>query len=182
MDARIGEVLTFCVERTPTDAWFRQDDRFDEEIGHRFEAPHLEAAAGALDHWRESPRGCVALCILLDQVPRNIYRGTPRAFATDPAAREVTRHALARGFDRALSDRERLFLYLPLEHSEDIADQEDCVRLMAELGEDPGWAGFARRHRDIIARFGRFPHRNAVLGRPSSAEEIAFLRQPDSSF
>jgi uncharacterized protein (DUF924 family) len=123
------------------------------------------------------------LCILLDQVPRNIFRGTPRAFATDAQARAVARHAVERGFDLAIEDKDRrLFLYLPLEHSEDLADQERCVSLCRERIGDAEYLRYVVRHRDIVARFGRFPHRNAILGRASTAEEEAFLNEPLSSF
>jgi uncharacterized protein (DUF924 family) len=138
--------------------------------------------SGDFDHWRETAAGCVALCILLDQAPRNLFRGDPRSFASDAAARAVTRHALARGLDRDLPQEQRAFLYLPLEHSENLADQEACVRLFAGLDENPDGLDYAVRHRDIIARFGRFPHRNAVLGRTSTPEETEFLTQAGSSF
>ena len=126
--------------------------------------------------------GCLALCILLDQVPRNLFRGTPRAFILDPAAREVTRHALQQGFDSGLKETERMFLYLPLEHSEDLSDQQDCVRLMGALPNGAEYLSYAERHRDVIARFGRFPHRNGILGRDSTEEELEFLKQSGSSF
>ncbi|MCY1012744.1 DUF924 domain-containing protein [Nannocystis pusilla] len=124
----------------------------------------------------------MALVILLDQFPRNMFRGTPEAFASDAKAREVANAALDAGHEHALTQEERLFLYLPLEHSEELADQERCVELMRALDETPMWLDYAVRHRDVIARFGRFPHRNAVLGRESTAEECEFLMQPGSSF
>ena len=120
--------------------------------------------------------------LLLDQVPRNLYRDDPRAYPGDAAARAVTRRAIEAGFDRELGQAQRLFLYLPLEHSEVLADQEDCCRLVEELTDNPDWADYARQHRDIIARFGRFPHRNTVLGRESTPEEQDFLNRPGSSF
>jgi uncharacterized protein (DUF924 family) len=120
--------------------------------------------------------------ILLDQFPRNMFRGTAEAFASDAKAREIANLALESGHDHDLAQEERLFLYLPLEHSEELADQERCVELMRALDETPLWHDYAVRHRDIIARFGRFPHRNAVLGRDSTAEECEFLMQPGSSF
>ncbi|WP_338089144.1 DUF924 family protein [Nannocystis pusilla] len=140
------------------------------------------AASGALDGWGAAPRGALALVILLDQFPRNMFRGTPEAFASDAKAREVANAALDAGHEHALTQEERLFLYLPLEHSEELADQERCVELMRALDETPMWLDYAVRHRDVIARFGRFPHRNAVLGRESTAEECEFLMQPGSSF
>ena len=162
--------------------WFERSDAFDRAVRDRLAGSYERAAAGACEDWRELARGCLSLCILLDQVPRNLFRGDPRAFATDAAALAVARHALDQGFDRGLGQAERLFLFLPLEHSEDLADQELCCRLTALLDEAPEWHDYALRHRDIVARFGRFPHRNAVLGRVSTTEETAFLEQPGSSF
>jgi uncharacterized protein (DUF924 family) len=138
--------------------------------------------AGELDAWAAGARGALALVILLDQVPRNLSRGDPRAFAGDAKALAVTKDALGRGLDRELSQAERMFLHLPLEHCEDLRDQELCVELMGRLDENPKWRDYALRHRDIIKRFGRFPHRNAALGRESTAEEEAFLQEPGSSF
>lgn len=177
----IDDVLTFWFAPGRKESWFGKSDAFDREIGARFGSLMEDAAAGRLGHWTATPRGSLALCILLDQFPRNVWRGTPRAFASDARAREVAAHALAAGQDRCLTPDERMFFYLPFEHSEDPGDQERCVRLMAELG-DPEWLEYAVRHRDIIARFGRFPHRNAVLGRASTDEERAFLEEPNSSF
>jgi len=171
--------------------WFAADPAFDEEVRERFGELAARAAAGELEAWRESPPGALALVIALDQFPRNLYRGSARAFATDAAARDVCLDAQARGFDRALSAVERWFLYLPLMHAEDRALQQRSVALfealaaVAEpaLAEALGQAAdFARRHRDVIARFGRFPHRNEALGRASTREEIAFLAEPGSRF
>jgi uncharacterized protein (DUF924 family) len=153
--------------------WFKADPSFDAEVRRRLGALHEQAAAGDLAV-PDTPTGLLALLILLDQVPRNIFRGTPRAFATDPQAREVSRHALRRGFDRRVPAVLRGFFYLPLMHSEDLADQERCLALYRALGQ-PEALRFAEIHADVIRRFGRFPHRNAALGRPSSAEEQAFL-------
>jgi len=176
------DILAFWFAPGRRDQWFEKDPAFDEEVRRQLLGPYERAVAGAYDHWRETAKGCLALCLLLDQVPRNLFRDEPRAFATDDAARAVLRHALEQGFDHALSQIERLFLYLPFEHSEVLKDQEDCVRLTKALDEDPGWYDYALRHRDIIARFGRFPHRNAALGRDCTEEEAAFLEQPGSSF
>ena len=161
--------------------WFKADPDLDARITDEFLPDHERAAAGELDALKAMPEGCLALAILLDQFPRNMFRGTPRAFATDEAARAVCRHALAQGFDAKLHRVPRSFLYLPFEHSEELEGQELSVRLFDALGDEE-WLGYARAHRDIIARFGRFPHRNAVLGRESTPEEIAFLRQPGSAF
>jgi uncharacterized protein (DUF924 family) len=171
--------------------WFAADPAFDEAVRARFEGLVARAAAGELEAWRESPPGALALVVTLDQFPRNLYRGSPRAFACDPAALDVALDAQARGFDRALSPVERWFLYLPLMHAESLARQQQSVALFEALAAEapPSVAGavadaadFARRHRDVIARFGRFPHRNRALGRASTAEEAAFLEQPGSSF
>jgi uncharacterized protein (DUF924 family) len=179
--AAIDDLLAFWFAPENRDRWFTPDPAFDAEIARRFAPLIADALAGRLAHWVEEPRGALALCLLLDQFPRNVWRGTPRAFAGDDQARRVAEEALARGHDQALAPEERLFLYLPFEHSESLADQERCVALMGQLG-DAEWLDYAVRHRDIIARFGRFPHRNAILGRAGTAEELAFLQQPGSSF
>ena len=168
------------------EVWFEgKNPLFDAEVRARLGAAHERAVAGAIGNWQNTPRGALALVILLDQVPRNIFRGTPRAFASDAQARETARAAIARSHDRALLPNERLFLYLPFEHSEDLADQERAIALVASLAAFPDTANTiaaARRHRDIVARFGRFPHRNEALGRASTTEELAFLKEPNSSF
>lgn len=179
-----AEILDFWFEEAGEAAWFKKDPAFDAELRRRFLHAHRQAAAGAFDDWRGTPLGCVALCLLLDQLPRNLFRDSPQAFATDAPARAVTRQALQQGFDRAagIDDHHRCFLYLPLEHSEDLDDQTLAVRLFRERTDNADYVDYAERHRAIIARFGRFPHRNAVLGRPSTAEELRFLEEPGSSF
>ena len=165
--------------------WFKKDATFDDEIRHRFLPAYQLAAADRLSHWKDDVRACLALIIVLDQFSRNMFRGSARAFATDAMAREATRHALAQGFDRVLKPVERQFIYLPLEHSESLADQEQCLQLMQQLSafdETSDLHVWAEKHLVIIRRFGRFPHRNAALGRPSTAEEIEFLKQPGSGF
>ncbi|MCP5372764.1 MAG: DUF924 domain-containing protein [Hyphomicrobiales bacterium] len=161
--------------------WFRGGPAFDTRVAEVLGPWHTRAAAGALDRWADTADGALALVLLLDQAPRNLFRGDPRAFATDAHARQVAAGALDRGFDRDMQVVQRLFLYLPFEHGEDLADQDRSVALFAALG-DADYLDYAQRHRDIIVRFGRFPHRNAVLGRASSTEEAAFLTQPGSSF
>lgn len=178
----IDSVLGFWFGEGMQERWFVKDPAFDTEVRGALGAGHVEASRGQLEDWMSSARGCLALCILLDQAPRNLFRDDPRAFASDAQARKVTRHALAEGFHEDLTQQERLFLYLPLEHSENLRDQEDCLRLTQALDEQPSWYDYARMHRDIIARFGRFPHRNEVLGREATAEEAAFLKEPNSSF
>ena len=142
---------------------------------------HEAALRGQLTTWSESPEGALALLVLFDQMPRNVFRGTPRAFATDARARDVARAALERGFDRRVNDVERGFFYLPFMHSESLDDQRRCLALYEQRADENG-AKYARMHMDIIERFGRFPHRNAALGRESTPEEIEFLKQPGSSF
>jgi uncharacterized protein (DUF924 family) len=179
----VGRVLDFWFAPGAEVHWFKRSEAFDRAVRDALADDHERAAAGAYDGWSESARGALALVLLLDQVPRNLFRGDARAFATDGRALAVARHALERGFDRRLATQaQRMFLYLPLEHSERLADQEDCCRLMAVLDENDKWAEFAEKHHEVIARFGRFPHRNAALGRESSAAETVFLTQPGSSF
>lgn len=170
----------------PRGSWFERDEAFDAECTRRFREACEQAAAGELDSWRDEPRGTLALLLLLDQLPRNVFRGSPRAYATDERAREVARRALARGLDVPLPPVWRWFFYLPFMHSEDLQDQRRCVALTESLTwESPDSLityESARRHHDIVARFGRFPHRNAALGRESTPEEVAFLQEPNSAF
>ncbi|HZI03072.1 MAG TPA: DUF924 family protein [Archangium sp.] len=191
--ASVDDILTFWFGRPsepgytePRGRWFEQEPAFDAECAHRFLATQERAAAGELKAWRDEPRGALALLLLLDQFPRNLFRDSARAYATDALALEVARHALARGLDVTLPPVWRWFFYLPFEHSEDIHDQRLAVSLFEALvPQHPASAEAlesARRHLDIIARFGRFPHRNARLGRESTPEEAAFLQEPGSSF
>jgi len=165
--------------------WFAKNPEFDAEIRRRFSVLQEAAAAGKLRHWQAEPTTCLALVLVLDQFSRNIFRGSPQAFAADPLAREAAQRALSRGDDRAMLPVERMFLYLPFEHSELLADQRHCCVLMEPLAgyaETADVYPYALRHLEIIERFGRFPHRNAVLGRTSTPQEIAFLETPGSSF
>ena len=165
--------------------WFRKDATFDAGIRSRFGELHAAAALRELEGWRASPEPMLALVVVLDQFSRNLYRGDPRAFAQDDHARECANQAIARGDDAALLPVQRQFLYLPLEHSESLADQERCLELMLSLEAfEPtrGLTQWAVKHRDIVARFGRFPHRNAALGRATTPEEVEFLAQPASGF
>lgn len=180
-DARIDELLEFWFVAAGRERWFMADPAFDRELQERFGELVAAAAAGRLETWRTDARGSLALCLLLDQLPRNLWRAKPRAFVTDAKARGVADAALAAGFDRGLPVEQRLFLHLPFEHSESLADQDRSVELTANLG-DADWLDWAERHRAVIRRFGRLPHRNKALGRPSTPEELAFLRQPGSSF
>ncbi len=167
-----GAILAFwtCAGRR---AWFAKDDAFDARC-RAFLTPHEAAAVGAFDRRAEAADSALALILLLDQFPRNLFRGSARAYATDEKARTVAGAAIAAGFDRKVDPTLRLFFYLPFEHSEMLADQDESVRLFAAAG-DAHDLRFAEEHRAIIRRFGRFPHRNAALQRQSTAEEIAFL-------
>jgi uncharacterized protein (DUF924 family) len=171
------DVLAFWRAAGP-DRWFTKDDGFDAEIRTRFRATYEAAAAGRLTSkgvaWDDTPEGALALVIVLDQFPRNIFRNDARAFAADPLARQVTTRAIARGFDQQVVLAERSFFYLPFEHSEALADQDRCVDLNRASG-DADALKWAEIHADIIRRFGRFPHRNQVLGRATTPEEQAFL-------
>ena len=165
--------------------WFRKDVAFDEEIRRRFGALHRAAAAGECEPWRASPEPMLALVVVLDQFSRNLFRGDARAFGEDAHALECAREALERGDDLQLLPVQRQFLYMPFEHSEELADQERAVELMRSLESfeaTRGVAEWAEKHRAIIRRFGRFPHRNAALGRPSTPAEEAFLQEPGSGF
>jgi uncharacterized protein (DUF924 family) len=154
--------------------WFTRDLDVDAAIVSRFLSVHESAAAGRLSDWERTAEGSLALVIALDQFPRHMFRGTARAFATDQLARAVAARAIASGFDRAFAPSERTFFYLPFEHSEDMADQERCLALFRATG-DAELLKWAELHADIIRRFGRFPHRNAALGRSTTADEQAFL-------
>jgi uncharacterized protein (DUF924 family) len=165
--------VAFWREAGP-DKWWIRDEAFDGEIRARFLPLHEGAARGELSHLEETAEGALALLILLDQFPRNLFRDSPRAFATDEKAREVAERALARGFDRHFADELATFFYMPFMHSETLADQQRCVVLFQASGIADNIRA-AAEHRDIIARFGRFPHRNEVLGRECSREERRFL-------
>jgi uncharacterized protein (DUF924 family) len=166
-------VLNFWRNAGP-DKWFKKDDAFDAAIRARFLRTHETAAAGRLAEWENSPEGTLALLIVLDQFPRNMFRGSARAFASDPLARQVADRAIAQGFDRQVPAAERGFFYLPFEHSESLSDQERCCALYSAAGDTEGLK-WAEIHAEIIRKFGRFPHRNAVLGRTTTQEEQAFL-------
>lgn len=170
-DIAPSAVVAFWKEAGPG-KWYKKDDAFDADFRARFEAVHFAAARRALDSWIETPEGALALLVLLDQFPRNSFRGTAHAFATDPLARMFSRQAIARGHLAAFALDLRQFLLMPLMHSEDLADQDALTPLCADM---PDTLKYAVLHRDIIVRFGRFPHRNAALGRETMAEEQAFL-------
>jgi uncharacterized protein (DUF924 family) len=160
--------------------WWKKDPAFDAEVRNRFMALHEGIERGEHENWLETPTGTLAYVIVLDQLSRNMFRGSARMFASDAKARAAARRALERGDDADLSPEERTFLFMPFMHSEDIADQDRSVALFANA--IPDQLRFAEQHRDIVRRFGRFPHRNGLLGRESTPEEREFLMQPGSSF
>ena len=182
------DVLDFWFGATPGPrhkAWFEKSALFDESIRTRFLPLLNHAAQGRLASWAEEPSEALALIVVTDQFPRNLFRGSGRAFATDPMARPAAKRVIERGWDAKLLPVERMFVYLPFEHSESIADQDRSCALFAPLNAFPETADaveYSEKHRVIVKRFGRFPHRNAALGRESTPEEIEFLKQPGSGF
>ena len=161
------------------DEWFQKDEEFDRQIHERFLEDYERAARGEYDHWEEAPESCLALVILLDQFPRNLFRGDARTHATDDKALDVSRRAIHKGLDRELPPFQRHFLYMPFMHSEKVEDQERSVALFRELAAEedgPDVTEYAEGHRDIVKRFGRFPHRNGLLGRETTQEEAEFSR------
>jgi uncharacterized protein (DUF924 family) len=188
---RAQEVLDFWFGREGEpgygefrEAWFKRDPEFDQQIRSRFESLYEEAAAGELDGWKEEVGSCLALVILLDQFPRNMYRGDPRAYSTDCKAQEIAEYAVDMALDRELHPFQRVFLYMPFMHSEDLEHQRRSVELFRGLEgvAEADSAGYAVGHMKIIERFGRFPHRNEILGRQTTPEEAEFLTEPGSSF
>ncbi len=167
-----ADIVRFWTDAGPA-RWFKRDAAFDDEFRARFAAEHEAAASGALDDWANTAEGALALMILLDQYPRNSFRGTARMFATDPLALSFAKKAIAQGFDAVVDPALRSFMYLPFMHSEQLAEQERALELYAPLGAES--QRYAVMHRDIIVRFGRFPHRNGLLGRSTTIQEQAFL-------
>lgn len=195
-----ADVLRFWLGAHPIDVqamqgvqgqWFAKDEAFDAELRARFGATLAAARAGRLDGWAQSAEGRLALLIVLDQFTRNAFRGQPESFAGDAQALALAREGIARGHDQAVPPMARIFCYLPLEHAEDAAQQARSAALFQALRDAPDaeprtffdvTLDFAHKHQDVIARFGRFPHRNAILGRASTPEELAYLAQPGSGF
>lgn len=185
------DILAFWFSPRARTLWFEKDKDFDEQIRMRFGAAVHEAQQGGFDSWRQSPEGVLALLLLLDQFSRNIHRGTAKAFLGDARCRDVAACAIEQGFDRRFGFEERCFFYLPFEHSEALGDQDRAVALFTMLLDQApaehretaaGLLDYAHRHRNVIQRFGRFPHRNAALGRSTTEAEAAFLKEPGSAF
>lgn len=171
--------------RRQRELWFAGSARVNAEVRERFLADVERAEGGELDHWRQAPDACLALIVLLDQLPLMIFRGEARGYRDGDLALPVARHLVERSFDQGYTPSQRLFAYLPFEHSEDLADQERALELFGKVRHLPGMVAaydYAIKHREVVKRFGRFPHRNDALGRPSTAEEIEFLNQPGSRF
>ncbi len=192
MNAQAQDVLDFwfgpeddAAFGTPRKEWFTKEAAFDAVLHDRYADLWRQARNGMLSAWDASPRELLAFIVVCDQFPRNMFRGDPRSFATDPIALDAARRMVGRSWDKQLRSVEKAFAYLPFEHSENLADQEQSVALLhADPGDAvlQGYADYAVKHRDFIARFGRFPHRNAILGRVSTPDEINFLKQPGSAF
>ncbi len=173
------QIIDFWLYEVKPERWYVQDDTLDAQIARRLAKDHEAARDGKLSDWQNTPEGALALLLLLDQVPRNIFRGEAEAFATDAKARAVATRAIEDGFDLRFETTLRVFFYLPFEHSENLADQNRSVELVAgRIGTDGVNYGYAVKHRDVIEKYGRFPGRNAALNRPSTTEEEAFLAQP----
>jgi uncharacterized protein (DUF924 family) len=177
------EILHFWFEETEPQQWFQKNTDFDQAISERFTVTYNMARDGLCDGWNRDAKGCLALCILLDQFPRNMFRGTPKSFATDEKALLVSKYAVSKGYDQLLIPTERLFLYLPFEHSESLNDQKKSVELFATMKNyNELYYDYALRHMDVINKFGRFPHRNIILGRDNTPEEEEYLAQEGSGF
>jgi uncharacterized protein (DUF924 family) len=177
------EIIHFWFEETEPQQWFQKNETFDQSIKERFLTIYNMARDGLCDGWNQDADGCLALCILLDQFPRNMFRGTSQAFATDGKALLVAKYAVSKGYDQILPPVKRTFLYLPFEHSEDLRDQQKSADLFAVMKDDEPLAyDYALRHMAIIEQFGRFPHRNAVLNRDNTPEEEEYLAQGGPGF
>jgi uncharacterized protein (DUF924 family) len=178
-DADAQALVDYWFSEEVAKLWFNSTPEFDAELKLKYEPVLKRASQGELDAWQEDAVGALALCILFDQIPLNIYRKQAASFATEARARDVANYAIEKGLDAQLSQTQKIFLYMPFMHSEDIADQDRSIELFekAGLGEN---AKYAHHHREIIKRFGRFPHRNAALGRESTSEEVAYLTSDEA--
>lgn len=177
------KILDFMFVETQPEQWFQKNDDFDALIIDKFSAVYDRAMQGEFDTWSDTAEGALALIILLDQMPRNMFRDTPKAFASDEKALTIAKEAVSKGFDQKVPVKKRRFFYLPYEHSENIADQRLCVALFDEIKEDDAIGyEYALRHLEVIEKYGRFPHRNEILGRNSTPEEKEYLARPDAGF
>lgn len=177
------DVLDFWFVETVPAQWFQKNDVFDDMIRDRFMSVYDMAKAGLCDSWKQDADGCLALCVVLDQFPRNMFRNDPKAFATDAKALEIAGYAIKKGFDQVLVPLKRRFIYLPFEHSENLDDQLVNVELFASMQyDDPMGYEYALRHLRVIEQFGRFPHRNSIVGRESTPAELAYLGEPGAGF
>lgn len=179
--AIVRDILGFWFDEHGPADWFGKNDAFDEQIRQRYLGIHEQLSAGTDPEGIENAETCLAAILVLDQFPRNMFRGTPGAFATDAQALELARQAVDRELDHILQKLQRVFLYMPFEHSEDLTDQETSCALFTEIG-DEYYSDYARRHWEVIHRFGRFPHRNAILGRTSTDAEKEYLAAPGAGF
>jgi uncharacterized protein (DUF924 family) len=177
----VDEIVQFWFEELTPEDWYRKDPSIDAQIRTRFGGIYDTLKSDVPEIWLSTPRGCLATILVLDQFPRNMFRDDTRAFATDARALALAKRAIAKGVDMRLTPDQRAFIYMPFQHSEDRADQARSIELFTALGNKLN-LDFAVRHKEIIDRFGRFPHRNATLGRASTEEETAFLKEPSSSF
>lgn len=177
----VKQVLAFWFVEHGPDDWFSKNTAFDERIRERFLDVYEQLAADVSIADVDDGESTLAAILVLDQFPRNLFRSSPQAFATDPQALSLARHAVSRGFDKQLHTEQRVFIYMPFEHSENLADQDRSCELFAELGNDY-YSDYARSHREVIRCFGRFPHRNAILGRRNTAAEADYLATPGSGF
>ncbi len=177
------EVLKFWFEEIMPVQWFQKNDSFDQEVAERFMVTYEMARKDICSDWTKDADGVLALCLLLDQFPRNMFRNSPKAFATDDKALLIAKEGLHRGFDTILSPVKRKFIYIPFMHSENIIEQKRCVSLFEKMkDDDPMSYEYALKHLEVIEKFGRFPHRNSVLGRKSSDEELNYLKLPGAGF
>ena len=181
MSEEISEVINFWFEETTRKQYWTKDDKFDDTIRNRFSSLHNKAVAGKLEHWRETAVGALAEIIILDQFSRNLYRGKPESFASDELCLRLAKDAIEKGFDKQLDIKKKEFLFLPFMHSEAKEDHEKAIELFSEKGLEQN-LDFEYKHKVIIDKFGRYPHRNEILGRQSTPEEIDFLSKPGSSF
>jgi len=174
-----ADILTFWYTERMRSQWFSSTTELDKEIGEKFEPTWNDAATNKLDSWRNTPEGCLALAIVLDQFPLNMFRGSAKSYSTEAKAVEVSKQAIKKGFDKLIDPDKLAFLYMPLMHSETLSDQDLCVELMSTARLEAN-ASFAKHHREIIRRFGRFPHRNAALNRKSTEAELAYLESGEA--